>query len=142
MEAATTTPTAAAAARAPRAISAARRTARNGNKKGPRLEPGRPGANLNPSNQGGVSIESHGTNDEDRPPHAHVNGDEGNKDCRIGPNGKPISGQRDLTPREAAAVAANLPAIRKELNKVGRSASRLEAEGNLPGAGNTSKKKK
>jgi RHS repeat-associated protein len=113
----------------------------NGNKKGPRPEPGRAGANLNPSNQGGVTIQSHGTNDVDRPAHAHVNGDEGNKDCRIGPDGKPQAGQRALTKKEAAAVAANLPAIKKELRKVGRSAARLEAEGNLPGAENTSKKK-
>jgi RHS repeat-associated protein len=102
-------------------------------------EPGRAGTKL--ADEGGVTIVSHGTSDVDRPAHAHVSS-EGQKDCRIGPNGKPIEGQRELTPQEKAVVENNLPAIRKELNKVGRAASRMEKEGNLPGANNTSKKKK
>ncbi len=109
-------------------------------KKGPRPEPRRSGKNLNPTNEGGVKIESHGTNDVDRPAHAHVCSP-GQKDCRIGPNGKPIAGQRELTADEKAVVENNLPAIRKELNKVGRASARMEKAGSLPGANNTSKKK-
>jgi RHS repeat-associated protein len=100
-------------------------------------EQGRAGKKL--ADEGGVTVQSHGTSDVDRPAHAHVSSP-GQKDCRIGPNGKPIDGQRELTPQEKTVVANNLPAIRKELKKVGRASSRMEAEGNLPGANNTSKK--
>jgi RHS repeat-associated protein len=101
-------------------------------------EQGRSGVKL--ADEGGVKIVSHGTNDVDRPAHAHVSS-AGQRDCRIGPNGKPIHGQRALTTQEKAVVQRNLRAIRKELRKVGRAAARMEAEGTLPGAETTSKKK-
>ena len=102
------------------------------------LDDARPGKNL--ADEGGVRIVSHGTSDVDRPAHAHVTSAAG--ETRIGPNGKPIAGQRALTPQEKAVVAANLKEIRKELKKVGRAAARMEAKGELPGAEGSSKSKK
>lgn len=76
-----------------------------------------PGKRITKEN--GVTIEHHGTNDADLPAHAHVIS-ETHGEVRIGANGKPMKGQRELTPRERKVVKKHKREIRKEVNKVGR----------------------
>lgn len=66
----------------------------------------------------GVKVKSYGTNDVHQPAHAHVSG--GGKTTRIGPKGKPLKGEPELTPRQRKVVDSHKKIIRKELNKVGR----------------------
>ncbi|MEQ9264019.1 MAG: RHS repeat-associated core domain-containing protein, partial [Balneolaceae bacterium] len=90
-------------------------------KKGRRPD-GRAGSTI--ANENGVTIKSYGTNDVHKPAHAHVIG--GGEQVRIGPNGKPLKGQPELSNTQQSVVTNNKKAIRKEVNKVGRANQALE----------------
>ena len=74
---------------------------------------------------GGIEIKVHdagdvpGSNDEHAPGHIHI-GSKGSSDAektRIGSNGHPIKGNRELTAKERRAVQKNKPLIRKKVKK-------------------------
>lgn len=66
----------------------------------------------------GVRIEHNYRSGDHPTAHAHVVG--GGPPTKIGPNGKPIKGQPELTSTQKAVVDANKSKIRKDLNKIGR----------------------
>ena len=66
----------------------------------------------------GVSVEQYYRSGDHPPAHAHVVG--GGGTVKIGPNGKPISGEDELSSAQRAVVEQNKSAIRKALNKIGR----------------------
>ncbi|NDV59045.1 DUF4160 domain-containing protein [Bacteroides sp. 519] len=49
-----------------------------------------------------ISVKSYGTNDVHKPAHAHVKG--GGKEVRIGPNGKTLDGQPELSTKQRNVV--------------------------------------
>lgn len=70
------------------------------------------------ASDGEVSVEHYYRIGDHPPAHAHVNG--GGPSTRIGPNGKPLAGQPELSSRQRAAVEANIAAIRRAINKIGK----------------------
>lgn len=87
-------------------------------------ETGRSGSTI--VNKSGVKVKSYGTGDAHKPAHGHVSG--GGKDVRIGPNGKPLKGEPELSPKQNKVVRENIRAVRKEINKVGKENKRIEDE--------------
>lgn len=67
---------------------------------------------------GGVTVEHNYRSNDHGPAHAHVVG-EGDT-TRIGRNGKPLAGDPELTPKQAAVVKENKSTIRNALGKIGR----------------------
>lgn len=67
---------------------------------------------------GGVSVEHYYRSNDHPPAHAHVIG--GGKTTRIGPNGKPLAGDPELTPIQRRLVDENKSRIRRNVNKIGR----------------------
>jgi len=78
------------------------------------------------ANENGVKVKSHGTGDAHKPAHAHVEG--GGKQVRVGPNGKPLKGEPELSSKQSKVVNDNIKDIRKEVNKVGKENKRIEDE--------------
>lgn len=72
----------------------------------------------------GVTIKSYGTNDVHKPAHAHVKG--GGKEVRIGPNGKTLKGQPELSDKQKKVVDNHKKDFRKEINAVGKENKRIE----------------
>jgi RHS repeat-associated protein len=70
------------------------------------------------ANGKGVSVEQYYRGGDHAPAHAHVVG--GGATVKVGPNGKPISGENELSSVQRAVVEDNKSAIRNALNKVGR----------------------
>jgi len=75
------------------------------------------------ANSNGVKIQSYGSGDSHKP--AHVKG--GGKEVRIGPNGKPLKKQPELSAKQKKVVQKNKTAIIKELRKVGKANQRAAA---------------
>ena len=46
--------------------------------------------------------------------------------CRIGPNGKPLKGEKELSTQQKQIVDENKKEIRREINKVGKENKRIE----------------
>jgi hypothetical protein len=67
---------------------------------------------------GQVRIEHYYRSNDHPPAHAHVNG--GGPETRIGQNGQPLAGDPELTQDQRTVVDANLAAIRRALDKIGR----------------------
>jgi len=63
-------------------------------------------------------VEHNYKSNDHAPAHAHVVG--GGKTTRIGPNGKPLEGDPELTAVQRSVVEANKSAIRRAVNKIGR----------------------
>ncbi|MFI7318473.1 RHS repeat-associated core domain-containing protein [Streptomyces venezuelae] len=76
------------------------------------------GLSLLDVSKNGVHIVVH-EYDVDRPAHAHVTGG-GGREVRIGPNGKPIEGQPELSRKQQQAVEHYKPEIRKAVRKLGK----------------------
>jgi hypothetical protein len=76
--------------------------------------------------ENGVVIKSYGTGDAHKPAHAHVEG--GGQKVRIGPNGKPLKGEAELSTKQSKVVNNNVKSIRNEVNKVGKENKRIEDE--------------
>ncbi|MPM39914.1 hypothetical protein SDC9_86550 [bioreactor metagenome] len=74
--------------------------------------------------ENGVTEKSYGTNDAHKPAHAHVKG--GGKEVRVGPNGKPLKGQPELSDKQRKVVENNKKVIRKEVNAVGKQNKKIE----------------
>jgi RHS repeat-associated protein len=74
----------------------------------------------------GVTIEHYYRSDDHGPAHAHVKG--GGSTTRIGPNGKPLAGDPELTAAQRQLVEANKAAIRRALGKIGRWLAFRESE--------------
>lgn len=72
----------------------------------------------------GVEVKSYGSNDVHKPAHAHIKG--GGKEVRIGPNGKPLKNQPELSTKQNKVVEHFKKEIRKELKKVGKANKALE----------------
>src|SRR5262249_31324498 len=66
----------------------------------------------------GVSVEHYYRGGGHGPAHAPVVGE--GETTRIGPNGKPLAGDPELTPAQRAVVQDNKSAIRSAVNKIGR----------------------
>jgi len=64
----------------------------------------------------GVSIEHYYPNDHGNPAHLHVKG--GGLKTKIGPRGKPIKGQPQLSPKQASVVKENLTSIKKVIKQI------------------------
>jgi hypothetical protein len=78
--------------------------------------PGLPPSGI--SDVGGVEIGHNYHGGDHAPPHVHVREDGQRTDAKVGQNGKPIPGSRDLTPKERKAVKENKGKIRSCLKKV------------------------
>jgi hypothetical protein len=89
---------------------------RSGSAKGASTEPTLPPKTL--ASEGDVRVEQYYRSGDHPPAHAHVKG--GGESTRIGPNGKPLAGQPELTGPQRAAVDANKATIRSAVNKIGR----------------------
>ena len=85
---------------------------------------GRTGTTI--AKRNGVTIKTYGTNDAHKPAHAHVNG-QGNE-VRIGANGKPLKGEKELSPQQQKVVKENIKDIRKEVNAIGKENKKIEDE--------------
>ena len=72
----------------------------------------------------GITIKSYGTNDAHKPAHAHVKGK--GHEVRIGPNGKPLKGENELSTQQKQIVDENKKEIRREINKVGKENKKIE----------------
>ena len=72
----------------------------------------------------GITIKSYGTNDAHKPAHAHVKGK--GHEVRIGPNGKPLKGEKELSTQQKQIVDENKKEIRREINKVGKENKKIE----------------
>jgi Pretoxin HINT domain len=66
----------------------------------------------------GITIEHYYHSGDHGPAHAHVTG--GGPEVKIGPNGKPISGQPELSAAQKQVIKNNKSAIRRDINKIGR----------------------
>lgn len=66
----------------------------------------------------GVTVTHNYHSNDHAPPHAHVSS--GGKDAKVGQNGKPIDGSRELTPKERRVVERNKPKIRSAMRKIMR----------------------
>ena len=64
------------------------------------------------------------TNDAHKPTHAHVIG-KGNE-VRVGPNGKPLKGQPELSTQQKKVVDNHRKALRKEVKAIGKENKRIE----------------
>ena len=64
------------------------------------------------------------TNDAHKPAHAHVIG-KGNE-VRVGPNGKPLKGQPELSTQQKKVVDNHRKALRKEVKAIGKENKRIE----------------
>ena len=64
------------------------------------------------------------TNDAHKPAHAHVIG-KGNE-VRVGPNGKPLRGQPELSTQQKKVVDNHRKALRKEVKAIGKENKRIE----------------
>jgi hypothetical protein len=84
--------------------------------KGATTEPTLPPKTI--ASEGDVTVEHYYRSGDHSPAHAHVKG--GGETTRIGPNGKPLAGQPELTGPQQAAVDANESTIRSAVNKIGR----------------------
>ena len=70
--------------------------------------------------EGGVKIDVY-PNDAHPPAHGHVTGPKGkDPEVRIGPNGKPLKGETELTAQQKKIVEKNKKIIRKEINRQGK----------------------
>ena len=76
--------------------------------------------------EGDVKIDHYYRSGDHPPAHAHVTG--GGTATKIGPNGKPIAGEPELSATQQAAVDANRSIIRSAINKIGRWLSFKEQE--------------
>lgn len=65
--------------------------------------------------ENGVKIESYYPNDHGNPAHLHVKG--GGPATKIGPQGLPVKGYPELSPKQAKVVENNLTVIKKQLRK-------------------------
>ena len=88
------------------------------------VEGGRAGKTI--AKENGVTVKSYGTNDAHKPAHAHVKG--GGKEVRVGPNGKPLKGQPELTDKQKKVIDNNRTEIRKEVNAVGKENKKIEQQ--------------
>lgn len=88
------------------------------------VEGGRAGKTIVKEN--GVIVKSYGSNDAHKPAHAHVLG--GGKDVRVGPNGKPLKGQPELSDKQKKVIDNNRKEIRKEVNAVGKENKKIEEQ--------------
>jgi hypothetical protein len=84
--------------------------------KGATTEPTLPPKTI--ASEGEVTVEHYYRSGDHSPAHAHVTG--GGATTRIGPNGKPLAGQPELTGPQQAAVDAKKSTIRSGVNKIGR----------------------
>jgi len=66
----------------------------------------------------GVIIQHYYHGNDHGPAHAHVSGR--GPEVKIGPNGKPIKGEPELSGVQKRVIQNNLSAIRRALNKIGR----------------------
>jgi RHS repeat-associated protein len=83
---------------------------------GSTTEPTLPARNI--ATEGEVTVQHYYRGGDHPPAHAHVTG--GGRTTRIGPNGKPLKGDPELTGTQKDAVEANKSAIRSALRKIGR----------------------
>jgi RHS repeat-associated protein len=88
------------------------------------VEGGRAGKTI--AKENGVTVKSYGTNDAHKPAHAHVKG--GGKEVRVGPNGKPLKGQPELSDKQKKVIDNNRKEIRKEVNAVGKENKKIEEQ--------------
>jgi hypothetical protein len=89
-----------------------------------RTEPTLPSKTI--ASEGDVRVEHYYKSGDHPPAHAHVTG--GGQTTRIGPNGKPLAGDPELTAAQRSAVDANRSAIRSAIRKIGRWLNYKEAE--------------
>ena len=75
--------------------------------------------------ENGVVVESYGEKDHG-PPHAHVKG--AGFEVKIGPNGKPLKGEQQLSTKQKKVVEGNLKKIRKQVNKEAKEHKKRENE--------------
>ena len=66
--------------------------------------------------ENGVSIVHYYPNDHGNPAHLHVIG--GGQSTKIGPMGKPVKGQPNLSPKQARVINANLGSIKKVIRHI------------------------
>ena len=83
---------------------------------GQRTEPTLPDGAI--ADEGGVTVDHKYKSGDHPPAHAHVTG--GGASTKIGPNGKPLKGQPELTGSQKDVVDAYKSKIRQVLNKVGK----------------------
>ena len=86
---------------------------------------GRPGTII--AKENGITIKTYGTNDAHKPAHAHVTGK--GSEVRVGPNGKPLKGQPELTTQKKRVVDNHKKALRKEVKAIGKENKKLEENG-------------
>ena len=67
------------------------------------------------------------TNDAHKPAHAHVTGK--GSEVRVGPNGKPLKGQPELSTQQKRVVDNHKKALRKEVKAIGKENKKLEENG-------------
>ncbi len=72
-----------------------------------------------------VIVEHYGTEADHGPAHAHVKGGDG-PNTKIGPKGHEVRGCPEMSTKQRKVVRKNRKAIRKELNKVGRTFKALD----------------
>ena len=83
---------------------------------------GRPGTVI--AKENGITIKTYGTNDVHKPAHAHVKGK--GSEVRVGPNGKPLKGQPELSSQQKKVVDNHRKALRKEVKAIGKENKKLE----------------
>jgi RHS repeat-associated protein len=83
---------------------------------------GRPGTVI--AKENGITIKTYGTNDAHKPAHAHVIGK--GSEVRVGPNGKPLKGQPELSTQQKKVVDNHRKALRKEVKALGKENKKLE----------------
>jgi hypothetical protein len=66
-------------------------------------------------------------NDAHKPAHAHVTGK--GSEVRVGPNGKPLKGQPELSTQQKRVVDNHKKALRKEVKAIGKENKKLEENG-------------
>jgi RHS repeat-associated protein len=86
---------------------------------------GRPGTII--AKENGITIKTYGTNDAHKPAHAHVTGK--GSEVRVGPNGKPLKGQPELSTQQKRVVDNHKKALRKEVKAIGKENKKLEENG-------------
>jgi hypothetical protein len=81
-----------------------------------RTEPTLPDSKI--ADQGGIRIAHYYRGNDHGPAHFHVSG--GGPTVRVGPNGKPLAGEPELTPQQRSVVQNNLSQLRNAGRKIGR----------------------
>ena len=71
-----------------------------------------------PIKENGVTIESYYPNDHGNPVHLHVKG--GGSSTKIGPQGYPVKGYPQLSPKQAAVVRNNIKTIKRIIKQIQR----------------------